>query len=308
MRVSCGRLLGLLVPLLLAPAARALEPADAFVDVDRNGVFSGSDVPLANFATEDGLEFNELQPAPGWTPRPQPVDVVIAAPLTLPLEKTREPVYLTILVRGNVTIAGHVTLKRPLSEAFIVSLEGDIHIAPGVRVNGNGDVALRTYGAGRKITVGEGALVGSKGDSATTSLTAPLVEVETGAQFVLKGGGYSHLYLTGDRVAVAPDVGIKTPHRGAAAIISGSDLMLSRLAVKAGYVHIEAYSDQTSPAAKRVRLEDSTVGQTYFHGDLRVLAGAALGTGQFAPHAIVFARSTITHKAVPLYVPLPEIE
>jgi hypothetical protein len=308
MRVSVVRLFVLLLPLLAAPPAHALEPADAFVDVDRNGVFSGSDVPLADFATEDGLEFNELQPAPGWTPRPQPVDVVIAAPLTLPLQKTREPVYLTIFVRGNVTIAGHVTLKRPQSEAFIVSLEGDIRIAPGVRLNGNGDVSLRTYGAGRKITVGTGALVGSKGDSAITSLTAPLVEVETGAQFVLKGGGYSHVALSGDRVAIAPGVTWKTPHRGSMAIISGSDLGLSQLAVKAGYVHVEAYSDSTSPAAKRVRIEDSTIDQTYFHGDIRVLAGAGVPNGQFAPHAIVFARTRITTKAVPLYVPLPEIE
>jgi hypothetical protein len=305
MRVSV--LLGLLV-LRVASGAHALEPADAFVDVDRNGVFSGADVPLASFVTVDGLEFNALEPAPGWTPRAQPVDVVIAAPLTLPLQKTREPVYLTILTRGNVTIAGHVTLKRPLSEMFVVSLEGDIRIAPDVRVNGNGDVYLRTYGPGRRISVGGGALVGSKGDSATTSLTAPLVEVESGAQFLLKGGGYSNLYLTGDRVAVGPDVKFTTPHRGSMAVISGSDLTLSRLAVKAGYVHLEAYSDETSPAAKRVRIEDSAIKQTYFHGDIRVLAGAAVANGQFAPHAIVFARTTITTKAVPLYVPLPEIE
>jgi hypothetical protein len=308
MRVSVPRLLGLLLPLVLIPRAHALEPADGFVDVDRNGVYSTGDVPLASFVTVDGLEFNELQPGPGWTPRAQPVDVVIAAPLTLPIERTREPVYLTILVRGNVTIAAHVMMKRPLSEVFITSLEGDIRIAPDVRLNGNGDVTLRTYAPGGKISVGTGALVGSKGDSATTSLTAPLVEVETQAQFLLKGGGYSNLFLTGDRVAIAPNVKLTTPHRGSAAIIAGSDLTLSNLAVKAGYVHIEAYTDATSPAAKRVRIQDSVINQTYFHGDIRILAGAALASGQYAPHALVFAGSTITCKAEPLYVPLPEIE
>src|SRR5262249_36645715 len=155
--------------------------------------------------------------------------------------------------------------------------------------NINGDFDLRTYGAGSTISVGSGAVVSTRGDSASLSLTAPNVTVDSTAVFLMKGGGYSTLSLNGDRVTIAPDVQITTPHRGAATIVSGSDLTLQRLAMKAGYVHIESYSDKSSPTAKHVLLEDSTVNQTYFHGDLRILAGPSLTTNQYAPHAIVFA-------------------
>jgi hypothetical protein len=299
----------LLLLLALAPAAHALVPADGFVDVDRNGVFSPGDVPLSHFATPLGIYFNELQAGPGWTPRNHPVDVVLARPITLPgPDAPAGEVDVTLLVRGNVRIAGNLTIRRPESRVYVATLEGLIRIAPGVRVEGNGDVDLRAYGPFGGVVVGAGARLSTQDDASTLSVHGLLVAVERDAQFVLSGGGYNHVYLNAGMLVMGPNVGFTTGGRGSVALVSGSNLGLTRLSVRAGYVHIEAYSDQSSPAAKRVRIEDSTLTQTYVHGDYRVLAAADARTGKFAPNAIVLARTKVSTKRSPLYVPDPVIQ
>jgi hypothetical protein len=293
----------------VAPAAHAVVPADGFVDVDRNGVLSSGDVPLSNFATPLGIYFNELQPGPGWTPRSQPVDVVLARPITLPgPDAPAGEVDVTILVRGNVTIAGNLTIRRPESSVYLATLGGVIWVAPGVRVEGNGDVDLRAYGPLGAVVVGAGARLSTQDDASTVTLLGFLVAVDRDAQFVLSGAGYNHVHLNAGIMLVGPNVGFTTGGRGSVALISGANLSLPRLSVRAGYIHIEAYSDQSSPSAKQIRIEDSTLTQTYVHGDYRVLAGADARTAKFAPNAIVLARTKVSTKRPPLYVPDPVIQ
>lgn len=298
-----------LVLVAAVPAAHAIVPDDGFVDVDRNGVFSAGDVPLSNFVTPDGLAFNELQKGPNWTPPNHPVDVVLARPVTFPSKGAEPgPVDVTILVRGRVTIGANLTIKRPESSVYIVSLEDGIYVKPGVHVDGNGDVDLRAYGANGWVVVGSTARLSTKGDTSTFTVFGHAVMVETGVQFVLSGAGYSNMIVNGDVVGVAPNITATTSGRGSFTLISGADLTLQHWNVKAGYLHIESYSDNTSPSAKHVRIEDSTLNQTYVHGDYRVLAGPSLATNSYAPHAIVLVRTHVTTKAPALYVPDPEIQ
>lgn len=299
-----GLLLCSLIAAIFPASPVAAQSPGAFIDLDDDGVWDASDLPLAPFVGSGAYGFNAYVAQPGYSPSGRPVGLVIDQRLLLGASES-----IDILVTGHIRVRADIVVSRSEVMARFTTVGGDVDVAPGVTVSGRGDLVFETRDGG-DIRVGDGGRFATRGDLATVGFDADgTLTVGAGVELQLRGGGYAIIVLHGrDGVTMAPGVEVRAPAHGSLMLLSGTDLALSDLRVKAGYIDIEAYTDAGHPEAKRIAVTASRLQQSYKNGDFRMIAAADL-RGSYAPHAIVLTQTDVRTKAVdgPMYVPLPEI-
>lgn len=283
------------------PQAHAQGTTDSFVDVDNNGVWSQGDLPLAQFLGPDSFGFNCLQPQKGWTPRTHPVGLVVQGrPLLLSND------FNHFLMTGNIKVMTDVkVVRRDLSVSFL-TLNGDVTIGAGVKVNAAGDIDF-TAAAG-SVTVGAKSSFSTKGEFYAVTLDAArALTLDADVSASLTGGYNSIVLRARNTLSVAPGFSMKGPAHGIIDIMAASDITLTDVDLKAGYIRVEAYTDALHPQSKRVRIVDSSLNQTYRNGDFRLIANTDM-VGRYASQALILERTKIkTKDPLALYIPDPVV-
>ncbi len=282
--------------------ARAQSNPGAFIDVDNNGVWTSGDLPLANFLGAGSIGFNVYAAQPGWKPVTRPVGLVVLTPLTLDADFVQQ-----FILSGDIRIMASVKVTQPDTFVSFSTLGGNITIGPKVVVTGNGDVDFQTFNGG-DISVGEGSIFTTRGEFNAVSINADgALDLGPRIAFQLAGTGYNAISIHAhDAITIGPGMTSRIPNHGYFDLLCNCDLTLPKANLKSGYIRIEGYSSARHPEAKRVRVTESTLTQTYKNGDFRILAGADQRTSRYAPDALILEKTKISTRSLqPLYLPDP---
>lgn len=284
-------------------APRAFAFTESFVDVDNDGTWSAGDLPLSQFLGPNSFGFNALVAQPGWQPRSHPVGLVIQGPLVL------TNWYLDFQVTGDIRFRGKLESKAADAVIAFRSLGGNVYVEPGAVVVGSGQMELTAITG--NLRVGKKALLTNKGSHADLDLDAGNeLYIETGAVLSTSGNDYPSVSLWGnEKLTLEPGVKFSGGSHATISMTSMTDIFLDKVSITSGYIRIEAYSDAAHPAAKRIRVTDSTLSQTYKNGDFRMIATPNRNTLVYAPEAIVIENTTLKLKTGtgPLFIPNPII-
>lgn len=299
------RLLPLLVLVLCTTMpARAQTPPAAFIDLNDDGVYDPTDLPLAPFLTPDSIGFNAYVAQGGYKPTGRPVGVVIQSRFLV-----GTGVYHQVIVSGHVRVHGDIVATRNETALAFITLGGDVDLAPGVSLSGRGDLSFQALQGGR-IDVGDGVQLATRGDLAAVALDSdgPLT-IGSNLHCTLRGGGYATVeVIARDDLSLGGGLVFRAPAHGALRMIVNGNLDLADANVRAGYIDLEANSDAAHPTGAYVHVKDSSLWQIYRNGDFRILAGVNQRTQTFAPDAIVLDHTVVRLKDdLPLYVPEPLI-
>jgi hypothetical protein len=285
-------------------AVTAQEAPAAFIDVDNDGNWTGGDIPLSNFLGENSIGFNVYQAQPGWKPVTRPVGLVVRSPITLDADFVQQ-----FILTGNIRILASIKVAQPDTFVSFTTMGGDITIAPKVVITGNGDVDFQAFNGG-DVTLGEGSIYSTRGSFSTVGFDADgAMTIGPKVQFKLSGNNYNAINVNArDALTIAPGLTSSIPGHGYLDILCSCDITLQKANLKSGYIRLETYSTTRHPEAKRVRISDSTLNQTYGNGDFRIIAAADMRTLRYAPDALIIERSKISHRdKLPFYLPDPII-
>lgn len=282
--------------------ASAQTAPGAFIDVDNDGNWTAGDLPLSNFLGPDSIGFNAYLAQPGWKPVSHPVGLVIRTPLTLSNEFVQQ-----FILSGDIRILASIKVAQPDTFVSFSTVGGDITIGAKVVISGNGDVDFQTFNGG-DITLGDGSSYTTRGEFNTVGFDADgAIAIGSKVAFKLSGNGYNAVAIQAhDAMTIGPGMTTAIPNHGYFDLLCACDLTLSKATFKSGYIRIEGYSSERHPQAKRVRIVDSSLTQTYKNGDFRIIAAADQRSSRYAADALVLEHTKISTKSYsPLYLPDP---
>ena len=281
-----------------APASSTTSWGTSYVDVDNDGVRDSGEPALSSVITPN-LGFYSWQSGPNWTAKTGPVGLVLEGPITL---NTAE--WLNFGVRGDITLKGSLIAKKPDTNVRFLTIgtDNDITLAPYSVIKGNGDVNFQsvtnTNEPAGVLRVGEGSLLEAKGEFQGIELRADTVNVASGVKFAVKGGGYNDVWIRSNELNVAEGVVFTGSSHGGIHIVVRGDLTLSKVIMKAGYIFITAWADQSEgDPPRRLKILNSMLTQTYRNGHLELEAYPG-ANGQFASNALDLTGTTYSAKGV----------
>ena len=300
-RWTLAALIGLALLGGLAPRAHA--QTGSFVDVDNNGVWSTGDLPLSQFLGPSSFGFNALVAQPGWRPQTHPVGLVIQGPLVL------TNWYLDFQVTGDIRFRGKLESKATDAVIAFRSLSGNIYVEPAAIIVGSGQMELTAVTG--NLRIGKKAQLTNKGSMADLDLDAGNeLYIETGAVLGTTSSDYPTVSVWGnEKLTLEPGVKFTGPSHATIALTSMTDIFLDKVSITSGYIRITAYADAAHPSAKRIRVTNSTLAQTYKNGDLRMIASPDRNSLRYAPEAIVIENTILKLRTGtgPLFIPEPII-
>lgn len=264
------------------PRAAADDWGRSFVDHDDDGVRDAADRPLADMLGPH----NTFRHTTGGRVGLVLDGVVLGARGTS----------AHLLVNGTVRIRNSVRVTRPDASVSVASLGGDVEVAPGAVVEGNGYLDVTSHGG--RLTIGDGARLSGRGGNYATDFTGSRVVVGAGVQVSI-GNGYHWFSIAGDHVTVGERLTVRGPGHALFDLRAGADLTLDRADVRTGYVLLRAHRPEGTGPGRRIVIRDSTLRQTYRNGELRVVAD---GPGA----AVRLERVVLSHATdMPLFAPMP---
>lgn len=293
-------MLGLALVVGLAPAGHAFD--ESFVDVDNDGTWTAGDLPLADFLGPDSIGFDATTAQPGWKPVGHPVGIVLQGKTYI------TNWYVVLQATGDIHVRGRFQVKARDSVVTLRSLGGDVLVEDRASVKGSGELDL--HAPAGDVRIGERAKLANKGSLADLRLDAGNeLFIASGASLRAQGGSYPAVSLWAtEKLTIEPGVRLQGGSHATVAMTASTDIELTDVTIRAGYVRFEAYTDAAHPDAKRVVVRDSSIAQTYRNGSLRIIARPDERTFEYAPEAILFENTSLRLKTEePLYIPDPVI-
>jgi hypothetical protein len=192
------------------------------------------------------------------------------------------PPSLQVVVNGDIIVSGSITTTGDdVGVTFStqggktkggVPRGGDVWIAPHTSFKVTSDLTFESIDPSKTMHVGTATTAEVSGDSLDFSFQSHgFLQVDAGQNWKIKGGGYADVNLYGYQgVQLDPMQSFVGPNHGSYSIWAGSDLTLSHVNWKAGYVLIYVAQRDSHPVARHLTIEDSTLDQIYRNGNMHI--------------------------------------
>ena len=191
------------------------------------------------------------------------------------------PGFIFVNVTRDITVSGRLEVNAGDLGAIFQSLRGNVTIAPATQIVARNSLSFYSVTSSSTMTLGRGTNTTLSGINVELGFGASgTLHVETGQTFKVSGSGSANVRLKGDTgVQIDPGQTFTGTNRGGLYITAGSDLTLTNLTCKTGYVIVRAYGSPAHPGARNIVIRNSTLLQSYRHGNLKIIAESpTLGT------------------------------
>ena len=191
------------------------------------------------------------------------------------------PEFVFVNVARDINVSGRLEVNAGDLGATFQSLRGNVQIAPATQIVARNSLSFFTATPSSTMTLGRGTTSTLSGVNVELGFGASgTLHVETGQTFRVSGSGSANVRLKGDSgVQIDPGQTFSGTNRGGLYITAGGDLTLTNLTCATGYVILRAYGSAAHPGSRNIVIRNSTLHETYRHGNLKILAETpSLGT------------------------------
>lgn len=189
--------------------------------------------------------------------------------------------FIYLQVNGDILISGNVKMSGDDVGATIETLKGNVTIAPKTTFNITDSLSLQSYSTQSTFEVGTGTSAKVSGDTVDFELRSNgSMHIGAGQNWTISGGGYANVEMYGlNGMQLDPLQSFRGSNHGLFSIDAGSDLDMSHVNWKAGYVLINVTGSDAHPGPRHLTIRDSTLNQIYKNGNMKIYADTDRNNG-----------------------------
>ena len=184
------------------------------------------------------------------------------------------PEFVFVAVTRDIHVSGSLEINAGDIGATFETLRGNVAIAPKTTIIARNSLNFFTETSSSTMTLGRQMTVTLSGINVEIGFGGSgTLHVETGQSFKVSGSGSANVRLKGDSgVQIDPGQTFSGTNRGGLYVSAGSDLIVTNLKCRTGYIIFQVYGSAAHPGPRNIVVRDSSLNQSYRHGNLKMLS------------------------------------